>query len=76
MEAFEIFSQGRDLGSWDDLSGVDLWDKPEDLSDCEPNACALVRAVPGVTDVLVFPSSVVTECCEIFSGFSFSKKRV
>ena len=55
MEAFEIFSQGRDLESWDDFSGVHLWDKPEDLSGCEPDARALVRVVPDVTDVLVSP---------------------
>ena len=76
VEAFEIFSQGRDLESWDDFSGVD----------CELDACALVRVVLDVTDMPVSPSSVVTECCEICSGcsdwedvlpqsFSFSKKR-
>ena len=32
-----------------------------DLSDCEPDSCAHVRVVLVVTDVLVSPSSVVTE---------------
>ena len=39
--------------SWDDFSGVHLWDKPEDLSDCEPDARALVCVVLDVTGVLV-----------------------
>ena len=65
--------------------GGDLLEKHEDLSDCEPDSCAHVRVVPYVTDVLVSPSSVVTEFCEVFScfsdwedvvpqSFSFSKK--
>ena len=63
-----------------------LLEKHEDLSDCEPDSRACVRMVPDVTDVLVSPSSVVTEFCEVFSccsdwedvvpqSFSFSKKR-
>ena len=32
VEAFDIFSPGRDLES----CGKDLAEKPEDLSDCEP----------------------------------------
>ena len=64
----------------------DLLEKPEDLSDCEPDTGAHVRVVPDVTDVLISPSSVVTEFCEFFSccsdwedvvphSFSFAKKR-
>ena len=41
-------------------------DKPEDLSDRESEARVFVPVVPYVTDVLVSPSSVVTECCESF----------
>ena len=86
MEAFEIFGQEGDLESCGDLSWVDLLEKREDLSDCEPDSCAHVRVVPDVTDVLVSPFSVVTEFCEVSSccsdwedvvpqSFSFSKKR-
>ena len=46
--------------------GRDLLEKPEDLSDCEPDTCAHVRVLPDVTDVLVAPSSVVTEFCDCF----------
>ena len=56
------------------------------MSEFEPDSCALVRVVLDVTDLLVFPSSVVTEFCEVFSccsdceevvphSFSFSPKR-
>ena len=45
-------------------------EKPEDLSDFEPDFRAQVRVVPGVIDVLVFPSSVVTEFCDGFSCYS------
>ena len=69
-----------------DLSWWDCLEKLEDLSDCELVSSALVRVVPGVTEVPVFPSSVVTEFCDVSSrcsdwGFvqpqsvSFSKKR-
>ena len=34
---------------------------------CEPGSCARVRVVPDVTDVLVSPSSVVTEFCDVSS---------
>ena len=67
MEAFEIFSQGEDLESCVDLSWCDLMEKFEDLSEFQPDTCALVRVVLDVTDLLVFPSSVVTEFCEVFS---------
>ena len=42
VEAFEIFSQGRDLESCGGLSWGDLLEKHEDLSDCEPDSCAHV----------------------------------
>ena len=48
--------------------GEDLLEKPEHSSDCEPGTRVDVYVVPDVTDVLVSPSSVVTECCD---GFSF-----
>ena len=86
VEAFDIFSQGGDVESCGDVSWEDLLDNPEDLSDCEPDSCGLLRAVPDVTDVLVSPSSVVTELCDVSpcgsdwefvepQFFSFSKKR-
>ena len=62
-----------------------MLEKPEDLSDCEVDTRALVHMVLDVTDVLVSPSSVVTEFFDGFSccsdqedveprPFSFSKK--
>ena len=86
VEAFEIFIQVGDLESCGDLSCEDLLDKPEELSDCESEAWVVVHEVPDVTNVLVSPSSVVTELCYRFScgsdldfvepqSFSFSKKR-
>ena len=39
-------------------------EKPEDWFDLEPDACAIGLVVPVVTDVLVSPSSVVTEFCD------------
>ena len=42
-------------------------EKLDDLSDCELDSCAHVRVVPGVTDVLVSPSSVVIEFCDVSS---------
>ena len=61
-------------------------EKTGDLSDVESDTRAHVGVVPDVTDVLVSPSSVVTEFCDRFSchsewedvvpeSFSFSKKR-
>ena len=44
----------------------DLLEKPENLSDCEPETRVDVSVVPDVTDVLVSPSSEVSE----FYGFS------
>ena len=65
VDAFEIFSQRRDLESCGDLSWRDLVEKHEDLSDCESDSCAHVRVVLVVIDVLVSPSSVVTEFCDV-----------
>ena len=86
VEAFEIFSQGRDLESCGDFPWMNLVDEPDDLSDCEPVSCELVRVVLDVTDVLASLSSVVTELCDVSpccsdwedvepQSFSFSKKR-
>ena len=50
-----------------DLSWRDLLEKHVDLSDGELDSCAHVHVVPDVIDVLVSPSSVVTELCEVFS---------
>ena len=69
------------------LSWEDFLEKPDDLSDFEPDTRALVRVVPDVNDVLVSPSSVVTEFCDGFfrvapvvkmlepQSFSFSQTR-
>ena len=67
VEASEILSQGRDLESCGDLSWEDFLEKPEDLSDRELVSCERVRVVLDVTDVLVSPSSVVTEFCDVSS---------
>ena len=86
VEAFEICSHGRDLESCGDLSWEDFLDTTEDLSDRESGAWVVVPVVLAVTDVLVSPSSVVTEFCDVSSccsdwdfvepqSFSFSKKR-
>ena len=58
----------------------------DDLSDRELVSCELVRVVPDVIDVLVSPSSMVTEICEVSpccsdwefvepQSFSFFRKR-
>ena len=39
---------------------VDSLEKLENWLSCEHDSCAHVRVVPGVTDVPVSPSSVVT----------------
>ena len=86
VEAIDIFSQEGDLESCGGLSWEDLLEKHEDLSNCEPDTRAHVPVVPDVTDVLVSPSSVVTEFCGGVSccsdcefveaqSFSFSTKR-
>ena len=85
-EAFDFFSQGRDLESCGDLSWETFLDKPENLSDRESEAWVDVCVLPDVTDVLVSPSSVVTELCDVSpccsdwefvepQSFSFSQKR-
>ena len=90
MEAFEIFSQRRDSESCGDVSWERRVEVREDLSDRKPVSCELVRVVPDVSDVidvLVSPSSVVTELCDVSpscsdwelvepQSFSFSKKKV
>ena len=83
VEAFNIFRQGRDLESCGDLFWEDFLEKHEDVSDFELDSCAHVLVV---LDVFVSLSSVVTECCEVFSccsdwedvvllSFSLSKER-
>ena len=67
VEALGFFCQGRDLESCGNLSWEDLLLKHEGLSDREPYPCAHVRVVLDATDVLVSPSSVVTESCDGFS---------
>ena len=67
VESFAIFSQGRDVESCGDLSWEDLLDKSEDLSGRESEAWVVVPVMPDVTDVLVSPSSVVTEFSDGFT---------
>ena len=59
-KAFDIFSQGADLESCGFL-GDEILEQPDDLCDCEPETRTDVSAVPVLTDVVVSPSSVVTE---------------
>ena len=84
-EALDIFCQGEDLESFG-FSWEDLLEKPDELSECEPGTRTDVSAVLVVTDVLVSPSSVVTDCWDGVSldsdwefvepqSFSFSNKR-
>ena len=57
------------MESYGDVSWEPLLGDPGDLSDCELASCELVRAVPGgsyLIDVLVSPSSVITELCDVF----------
>ena len=49
VEAFDIFSQGRDVESVGDLSWEDPLQKLDELSECGPVSCALVRVVPDAT---------------------------
>ena len=85
--SLKIFWSGGDLESDEDLSWEDPLDDFKCWSGCEPDSRARVRKVPDVNDVLVSPSSVVTELCDVSSccsdwefvepqSFSFSKKRV
>ena len=53
VEALKMFSRGRDLQSCGGLSWWDLLEKPEDLSDIEPETRVDVSVVLDVTDVLV-----------------------
>ena len=84
VTAFDIFSQRERSGEVGGLSWEDLLEKPEDLSDCEPETRVGVSVVPDVTDVNVSPSSEVTAFRDGFSfcsawesvepqSFSFSK---
>ena len=86
VEAFGIFSQGKDLESCGSLSWEDPLEEFENWSDCELGSRTRVRVVPDVTDVPVSPSSVITELCVVSpcrsdvefverQSFSFSKKR-
>ena len=59
--AFDIFGEGGDLESYEDLSWEDPFDDGENWSGCGHDPCASVRLVPDVTDVPVPPSLVVTE---------------
>ena len=45
--------------------GEEEGDNPEDVSDRELVSCELVRVVLDLTNVLVSPSSVVTEICDV-----------
>ena len=65
---------------------MDPLEEFENWSDCDSDSRARVRVVPDVTDVLVSPSSVITELCEVSpcrsdvefvepQSFSFSKNR-
>ena len=57
METFQIFGQEGDLDSCGDLSGRNLLDRPEDLSDRESEVLVDGLVVLVVADVPVFPSS-------------------
>ena len=59
VEALKMFSRGRDLQSCGRLSWWDLLEKPEDLSDIEPETWVDVSVVLDVSDVLVHPAAVV-----------------
>ena len=67
VETFEIFGQGGDLESCGDLSWEDPLEEFENWSGCEFDSRARVRMVLDVTDVLVSPSSVVTDFCDVSS---------
>ena len=86
VEAYENFCVEGDVESCGDVSWEDILDNPEDLSDCELDSCAHVRVVLNVTGVLVSPSSVVIELCDVSPcgsewelveplSFPFSKKK-
>ena len=87
VRAFEIFSQGRDLESYGNLSWGNLLDELECLFVRESEAWVVVPVVPDVIDELFSFSSVVTEffcggfsCCPDWElvepqSLSFFKKR-
>ena len=85
-DAFDIFSQGEDLESCGGFSWEDFLEELDDLSDCKSESRAVVSAVLVVSDALVSPSSLMTECFDEVSldldwefvesqSFSFSMKR-
>ena len=86
VEAFEIFSRGRDLESCGGLYWRDFVEKPEHLSDCEPDTRVHVRVVLDL--MCLFPLllwslsyvivSPVARSWNLWnrSLFPFSKKRV
>ena len=85
-EGFVSVEAFGDLETCGGFSRGDLLEKPEDWSEFESDTQVGVRVVPDVIDVLVSPSSVVTEffdgvpCCSDWDfvepqSFSFSKKR-
>ena len=65
-EAFEIFSQEEGWESCGNYWG-DLWDEPCGVSHCYSGTWTSVLVVLVVADVLVSPSSVVTDVCDSFS---------
>ena len=77
VEAFDIFSQGRDLESCGGLSWKDLLEKREGWSGLEPETRVGVLVVPDVTDELVSLSSVFCDDRELVEpqSFLFSQKK-
>ena len=61
----KFFNQGVDAESCGDLSWKGCWEKPEHLSDREPDSCAHVFVVLDVTEEPVLLLSVVTELCDV-----------
>ena len=55
METLKFSVKGGDLESCGDLSGRDLLDRREDLSDRESEVWVDVLVMPDVTDVSVSP---------------------
>ena len=63
-EAFDILSQGEDFGELVVVLGVTCWRILMTCLMVSLRTWTDVSALPVVTDVLVSPSSVVTECYE------------